>query len=45
VVLLEKEDRQAWLSGSVEEVTRLIRLTPDEVFDAGPRAPVVGTGT
>lgn len=37
LVLLEKGDWQAWLSGTVEEAKRLIRLTPEEAFEAGPR--------
>jgi putative SOS response-associated peptidase YedK len=37
LVLLEEADWQAWLSGTLSEAAALIRLTPIEAFEAGPR--------
>ena len=36
VVAIEAADFDAWLSGSIEGARSLIRLTPVEVFAAGP---------
>ncbi len=39
LVLLEPQDFDQWLAGTVEEARSLIKLTPVETFDAGPAAP------
>lgn len=39
LVLLEPDGFDRWLSGSVEEAERLLRLTPADVFSAGPSGP------
>jgi len=36
VVALEAQDFEPWLRGTVEEARSLIRLTPEESFDAAP---------
>ena len=36
LVLLEPQDFDQWLAGTVEDASTLIRLTPVERFDAGP---------
>ena len=36
LVLLEPQDFDQWLAGTVEDASGLIRLTPVERFDAGP---------
>ena len=36
LVLLEAADADQWLNGSVESARALVRLTPVELFDAGP---------
>ena len=36
LVLLEQQDFDRWLAGTIEEARALVRLTPVEVFDAGP---------
>jgi putative SOS response-associated peptidase YedK len=36
VIPIEKGDVDQWLAGTVEEAKQLLRLTPAEVFDAGP---------
>jgi hypothetical protein len=36
VVPIEAEDVDAWLHGTQEQAQALVRLTPAEVFDAGP---------
>ena len=36
VVAIEQGDVDAWLAGTVEEATQLVRLTPAEAFEAGP---------
>ncbi|RYX89307.1 MAG: DUF159 family protein [Comamonadaceae bacterium] len=38
LVLLERDDFDRWLKGTVEDAKSLIRLTPVELFDAGPHA-------
>jgi len=40
LVLLEPQDFDQWLAGTVEHASALIRLTPVERFDAGPMSPV-----
>jgi putative SOS response-associated peptidase YedK len=37
-VVIETDDFDAWLSGSIEDAKALIRLAPAEVFAAGPDA-------
>ncbi|MFM9428244.1 hypothetical protein RCH10_004706 [Variovorax sp. GrIS 2.14] len=39
LVLLEPDGFDRWLSGSVEEAETLLRLTPADVFSAGPSGP------
>ena len=39
LVLLESQDFDQWLSGTVDDAKALMNLTPVEVFDAGPEAP------
>lgn len=36
VVVIEPADFDAWLAGSVDDATALIRLAPLDVFSAGP---------
>ncbi|WP_431273219.1 SOS response-associated peptidase [Variovorax ureilyticus] len=38
VIAIEKGDIDLWLSGTVEQATRLLSLSPVEIFDAGPAA-------
>lgn len=37
VIVIEQADVDQWLAGTVQEAQELLRLTPAEVFDAGPR--------
>lgn len=39
VIAIEQADVDQWLAGTVEEASELLRLTPVERFDAGPRDP------
>ena len=39
LVLLEPQDFDQWLAGTVEDANALIRLTPAELFDASPLRP------
>ncbi|MGJ7512591.1 SOS response-associated peptidase family protein [Variovorax sp. GT1P44] len=43
VIPIERGDVDQWLCGTIDEAKQLLRLTPVEVFDAGPiiDAPVV----
>jgi hypothetical protein len=36
VIPIVKGDIDLWLAGTVEEATRLLKLAPVEVFEAGP---------
>lgn len=37
VIAIEQSDVDQWLAGTVQEAQELLRLTPVELFDAGPR--------
>ncbi len=37
VIAIEQADVDQWLAGTVQEASDLLRLSPVEVFDAGPR--------
>ena len=37
VIAIEQADVDQWLAGTVEEASELLRLTPVDLFDAGPR--------
>lgn len=37
VIAIEQADVDQWLAGTVQEAQELLRLSPVEVFDAGPR--------
>lgn len=37
VIAIEQADVDQWLAGTVQEASELLRLSPVEVFDAGPR--------
>lgn len=37
VIAIEQADVDQWLAGTVQEAQELLRLSPAEVFDAGPR--------
>ncbi len=37
VIAIEQADIDQWLAGTVQEAQKLLRLSPIEVFDAGPR--------
>jgi len=39
VVPIERGDVDQWLEGTVEEASQLLRLSPVEVFAAGPMVP------
>ena len=39
LVLVEPQDFDTWLDGSVEQAKSLVRLTPIELFEAGPEMP------
>jgi putative SOS response-associated peptidase YedK len=39
VIAIEQADVDQWLAGTVQEAQELLRLTPVELFDAGPSTP------
>lgn len=41
VIAIEQADVDQWLAGTVEEAKQLLRLTPVELFDAGPSSHLV----
>ncbi|WP_353621344.1 hypothetical protein [Variovorax saccharolyticus] len=36
IIPIERGDVDQWLAGTVEEAQELLKLTPVDVFDAGP---------
>ena len=43
VIAIEQSDADQWLAGTVQEALALLRLTPVELFKAGPSADPMPT--